>query len=104
MKMQALVTHVVVLLVSLYSLKQCFCAWNHVLQTYFLFEEFERNFVDHNVYFLKVQENSYVIIPLYIDDLILPSIDLILLKGTKDNLLNFFEMVDLGEVQYCLGI
>jgi hypothetical protein len=45
-----------------------------------------------------------VIITLYIDDLILHSIDFIMLKGTKDNLLNFFEMVDLGEVQYCLGI
>jgi alpha-N-acetylglucosamine transferase len=45
-----------------------------------------------------------VIITLYIDDLILPSNDLILLKGTKDNLLNFFETVDLGEVQYCLRI
>ncbi len=45
-----------------------------------------------------------MIIILYIDDLILPSNNLILLKGTKDNLLNFFETVDLGEIQYCLGI
>jgi hypothetical protein len=45
-----------------------------------------------------------VIITLYVDDLILPSIDLILLKGTKDNLLKKIEMVDLGDVQYCLGI
>jgi hypothetical protein len=56
MKIQALVTHVV-LLVFLYSLKQCFYAWNHVLQTYFLFEEFERNFVDHNVDFKKIHGN-----------------------------------------------
>jgi len=45
-----------------------------------------------------------VIITLYVDDLILPSIDLILLKGTKDNILKKIEMVDLGEVQYFLAI
>jgi hypothetical protein len=37
---------------------------------------------------------------LYVDDLILAFNDLILLKETKDSLLNFFEMVDLGDIQY----
>jgi hypothetical protein len=45
-----------------------------------------------------------VIILLYVDDLILAFIDLILLEKTKDNFSNVFEMVDLDEVQYCLGI
>jgi hypothetical protein len=45
-----------------------------------------------------------MIILLYVDDLILAFIDLILLKKTKDNLLNVFELVDVDEVQYCLEI
>jgi hypothetical protein len=40
----------------------------------------------------------------YVNDLIVTSNDFSLLKKTKDNLLNFFEMVDLNEIWYCLGI
>jgi hypothetical protein len=32
---------------------------------------FEKSLVDHIVYLKRVQENSYVIITLYVDDLIL---------------------------------
>jgi hypothetical protein len=52
----------------------------------------------------KSSRNSYVIIILYVDDLILASNDLILLKETKDNLSKKFEMVNLGEIKCCLGI
>jgi hypothetical protein len=45
-----------------------------------LFKEFERNFVDHNIYFRKAQGNLFVIITLYVNGLILVSNDLILLK------------------------
>jgi hypothetical protein len=52
---------------------------------FFLSQEFKRSFVDQTIYFKKVQENSYVIITLYIDDLILNLNDLTLLKETTDN-------------------
>jgi hypothetical protein len=45
-----------------------------------------------------------VVIILYVDDLIVTFNDLALLKKTKDNLAKNFEMVDLSEVWYCLGI
>ncbi len=48
--------------------------------------------------FLKVQKNSYLIITLYVDDLILVSNGLTLLKKKKDNLLKKFKMVDLNEI------
>jgi ATP-binding cassette subfamily B (MDR/TAP) protein 1 len=71
---------------------------------FFLSQEFKRSYVDHIIYFKRVQENSYVIIALYVDDLILAFNDLILLKETMDNFLKKFGMVNLGENRYCLGI
>ncbi len=38
---------------SLYGLEQYFHEWNHKINAYFLFQTFERSFVDHNVYFKK---------------------------------------------------
>jgi hypothetical protein len=74
------------------------------INAYFLSQEFEKNYVDHNVYFKRVQKNFFVIIILYVDDMILAFNDLSLLKETKDNLSKKFEMVDLNKIQYCLGI
>ncbi len=45
-----------------------------------------------------------MIITLYVDDLILASNDLTLLKERKNNLLKKFKIVDLVETQYYLGI
>jgi len=59
-----------------------------------IFQEFEKHFVDHIVYFKRVKKNSLVIIILDDDDMILAFNDLILLKEKKDNFLKKFEMVD----------
>jgi len=48
-----------------------------------LFKEFERNFVNHNIYFRKAHGNIFWIITLYVNALILASDDLILLKEFK---------------------
>jgi hypothetical protein len=45
-----------------------------------------------------------VIITLYVDDLILPSNDLTLLKEKNNNLSKKFETMDIVETQYYLGI
>jgi hypothetical protein len=65
---------------SLYGLKQFPCEWNHKINAYFLSQEFERSYGDHNVYLKIIQENSYVIINFYVVDLILAFDDLLLLK------------------------
>jgi len=88
---------------SLYSLKHYPHGWNHKIMHIFS-QEFEGIFVDHIVYFKRVQKNSHVIIILDVDDLILAFNDLTLLKKKKDNLLKKFEIVDLGEIQYFLGL
>jgi hypothetical protein len=55
------------------------------------------------LYISKGLRNSFVIIILYVD-IILVSNDFILLKETKNNLFKKFEIVDLGEIQCFLGI
>ncbi len=80
-----------------YNLKQFPHGWNYKIMHIFS-QEFERHFVDHIVYFKRIQKNFHVIIILNVDDLILAFNDLILLKEKKDNLLKKFKMVNLGEI------
>jgi hypothetical protein len=61
-------------------------------------QKFETSSIDHNVYFKRVQKISYVIITLHVDDLILASNDLILLKEIKDKFSKKFKMVHLNEI------
>jgi hypothetical protein len=51
----------------------------------------------------KGLKNSFVIITLYVD-IILVSNDFTLLKETKNNFLKKFEILDLGKIQCFLGI
>jgi len=83
---------------SLYRLKQFSHEWNDKINAYFLFQEFEKSYVDHNVYFKRVKKNSFVIIIFYVDDMILAFNDLTLLKETTDNFSKKFEMVDLSKI------
>jgi hypothetical protein len=50
-----------------------------------------------------IYDNSFVIIILYVDNFILVCNYLILLKKTKENLLKFFEMMDLHEIFFLKG-
>jgi pantothenate kinase-related protein Tda10 len=66
-----------------------------MINAYFLSQGSEKSSTNHNVYLKRFQENFYVIITLYVDDLILVSNDLTLLKEIKGNLSKKFEMMDL---------
>jgi ATP-binding cassette subfamily B (MDR/TAP) protein 1 len=65
---------------SLYGLKQSPREWNHKINAYFLSQEFEKSYGDHNVYLKIIQKNFYVIINFSVVDLILAFNDLLLLK------------------------
>jgi hypothetical protein len=89
------------LLKFLYGLKQSLHVWNRNIDACLLFEEFEKNYVDYYTYFKRANGNSFVMIILYFDDLIVAFNDLTLLGK---NLLKKFEMVNLCEIQYLLGV
>jgi len=59
--------------------------------------------VDDCVYY-KFSGSKYVFLILYVDNILLASNDIGLLHETKTFLLNKFEMKDLGDVSFVLGI
>lgn len=88
---------------SIYGLRQASREW------YIKFDDvigkfgFKENFVDQCIY-LKVSGSKYIILVLYVDDILLASSDMNLMHETKRFLHNNFDMKDLGEASYVLGI
>ena len=64
---------------------------------------FIENTVDRCIY-LRVSGSSYIFLILYVDDILLASNDSDLLIQTKHMLSTHFDMKDLGEASYVLGI
>ena len=88
---------------SLYGLKQAGRTWHTKID-----EAFQRRGLvplasDPCVY-IKRTESSYIIIALYVDDLVLAASTLSELQALKTNLTAEFDMEDLGEASFVLGI
>ena len=64
---------------------------------------FTKNIVDPCIY-LKVNGSKFIFLVFYVDDILLASSDLALLHDTKSFLSQNFEMKDLGEASYVIGI
>ena len=88
---------------SIYGLKQASRQW------YFKFNEiimsfgFKENFIDQCIY-LKESGSEWILLVLYVDDILLASISLSLLRETKDFLSNNIDKKDMGEVHYVIWI
>jgi hypothetical protein len=59
---------------------------------------------DPNLYVKKDEEGNVSLISLYVDDLIIIGSACKLIEEIKIQLSQEFEMKDLGELHYCLGI
>jgi len=64
---------------------------------------FKENTVDQCIY-LKVNESKVIFLILYVDDILIAINDLGLLHETKKFLSSNFEVKDMGEVSYVIGI
>jgi hypothetical protein len=88
---------------SIYGLKQSSCQWylkfNNMISSY----GFVENVVDHCIY-LKVSGSRFIFLVLYVDDILLATSDLALLRETKNYISSNFEMKDIGENSYVIGI
>ena len=88
---------------SIYALKQASRQW------YLKFDQTIRNFgfkenVEDNYADAKFKNGKFIFIVLYVDDILLASSDVSLLLETKKFLSSKFDMKDLGEASFVLGI
>ena len=91
------------LLRSIYGLKQASCSWNqrfdHAIKTF----GFEQN-VDEPCVYKRIKDGKVVFLILYVDDILLIGNDVGNLSSVKLWLHQQFDMKDLGEANYVLGI
>ena len=88
---------------TIYGLKQASRQW------YLKFDRTIRKFgfqenVEDNCVYAKFKNEKYIFIILYVDDILLASSDVNLLLETKKFLSSNFDMKDLGEASFVLGI
>nr|CAN83337.1 hypothetical protein VITISV_004574 [Vitis vinifera] len=85
------------------SLKQALRQWYLKFDRIITQNGFKDNTVERCIY-LRVSGSSYIFLVLYVDDILLASNDSDLLIETKHMLSTHFDMKDLGEASYVLGI
>ncbi|RVW63464.1 Retrovirus-related Pol polyprotein from transposon TNT 1-94 [Vitis vinifera] len=88
---------------SIYGFKQASRQWYIKFNNTITSFGFKENIVDQCIY-LKVSESKFIFLILYVDDILLASSDLGLLRETKEYLSKNFHMVDMGEANYVIGI
>ncbi|KAK6148043.1 hypothetical protein DH2020_018955 [Rehmannia glutinosa] len=88
---------------SIYGLKQASRQWYHKFHQVVVSFGFETNAVDDCVYH-KFSGSKCIFLVLYVDDILLATNDSGLLHDTKKYLSKKFEMKDLGEASFVLGI
>jgi len=88
---------------SIYGLKQASRQWYLKFNDTIVSFGFKENTVDRCIY-LKVSGSKFIFLILYVDDILLATNDLGLLSETKRFLSNNFEMKDMSEAYYMIGI
>ena len=88
---------------SLYGLKQAPKQWHEKFDEIMLSNGFKINESDKCVY-IKCLDVGYVIVCLYIDDLLILGNNKAIIKSTKDMLSSRFDMKDLGVADVILGV
>ena len=88
---------------SIYDLKQSSRQWYLRFRLAVLLNGFTMIEEDHRVY-IKRSKGSCIILSLYVDDILLAGNDMEMIITTKGWLSSNFEMKDMGEVDYILGV
>ena len=88
---------------SLYGLKQAPKQWHEKFDSCMIENGYKSNECDKCIY-SKSWENSHVIVSLYVDDLLIFGSNLHVINETKNMLRSHFDMKDLGEANFILGM
>lgn len=85
-------------------MKQAPRAWNKRIDSFLIEVGFSKCVSEHGVYVNNASRHNIVIICLYVDDLLITGTDEAYIKCVKSKLMKEFEMFDLGNLSYFLGI
>lgn len=88
---------------AIYGLKQSPRAWYHKLSSTLKDRGFKRSEADHTLFTLQSPQGIIVVL-VYVDDLIISGSDQVGIQETKSFLKSVFDIKDLGELKYFLGI
>ena len=88
---------------SIYGLKQASRQWYLKIDETIRKFGFKENEEDNGIY-AKFKNEKFIFLILYVDDILLASSDVDLLLETKKFLSSRFDMKDLGEASFILGI
>jgi hypothetical protein len=89
---------------ALYGLKQSPRAWYSRINSYFEKNGFQKCPYEHTLYTKSNSRGSFMVISLYVDDLVFTGNDLEMLHEFKLSMMKEFEMTDMGELHHFLGI
>ncbi|CAL2268253.1 unnamed protein product [Prunus armeniaca] len=89
---------------ALYGLKQAPRAWNNKIDHYFQQNGFTRSFSEPSLYLKKEDTHDFLILCLFVDDLIYTSTNPRMAEVFKKNMMKEYEMTNLGTMRYFLGI
>ena len=88
---------------SLYGLKQSGRNWNNLLHNFLFENDYIRSNVDHCLY-IKKYSNAVTYVLIWVDDILVGSSNMNVMNNLKMLLHNKFKMVDLGKLDWFLGI
>lgn len=89
---------------ALYGLKQAPKAWYMKIDTYFLQFGFKRSENEPTMYIKSCGECDFLLVCLYVDDMIYVGSNSSLFSEFKDQIMQKFNMTDLGQLHYFLGM
>ncbi len=89
---------------ALYGLKQAPRAWYSRINEFFHQKGYERSPNEPTLYLKKFSTDAIVIVSLYVDDMIYTGSSQELILNFKEVMMKEFEMTDLGELHYFLGL
>ena len=100
--------HVCKLKKSIYGLKQAAHCWNFVIDSFLKSNGFQNYRADPCLYTKSVRQKNgkiyFIILSLYVDDILLFPNNIDILKKEKMSFAGRFKVVDQGEVHYVLGL
>jgi hypothetical protein len=88
---------------ALYGLKQAPRAWYYRLDKYLQDKGFKRGTIDNNLY-IKTEDNDFLIVLVYVDDIIFGSNNASLVQWFASAMQSEFEMSMIGELSFFLGL